>query len=148
MEIFDYFENADKGHWADEIGKCDWAAAKLLKNFLDKNEFSEKLGQGKLLIMADGERLVSFLTLAERDCVDDNLMKPWIGFVFTVPDYRGKRFSEKLIDYACGIARNNGAQRVYIATDHVGLYEKFGCEFIGSRVDIYGEESRIYTRKL
>ena len=68
--------------------------------------------------------------------------------MFTAPEYRGNRYSGKLIEYACGKAKMQGFDKVYIATDHIGLYEKYGFEYTESRVDIYNEESRIYCRKL
>ena len=43
------------------------------------------------------------------------------------------------------IARQNGENRVYIATDHANVYEKYGCTYLDSRSDIDGEISRIYT---
>lgn len=29
----------------------------------------------------------------------DESMKSWVGFVYTFPEYRGNRYSEKLINY-------------------------------------------------
>lgn len=147
MEIFDYFSN-EQLSWIDKIRACDWGAAKFLADLLEKNTFHTVLGNGSLFIMADGERPAAFCTLTQRDCIDDDTLFPWIGFVFTVPEYRGKRYSGKLIEYACKSAEKLGFENVYIATDHIGLYEKYGFTYMESRTDIYGEESRIYRRKL
>lgn len=147
MKILDYFEIEDKS-WIEKIRSCDWSASKLLADLLDKDEFHKLLGEGTLLIMADGENLVSFCTFSQRDCIDDDSMYPWIGFVFTSPEYRGCRYSGRLIEKACEMARVRGCDRAYIATDHVGLYEKYGFEYLENRVDIYGDDSRIYVRKL
>ena len=98
--------------------------------------------------MADSEKLVSFCTLTQRDCIKDNSFFPWVGFVFTAPDYRGKRYSGEVIEAACKRALRQGFDKVYLATDHIGLYEKYGFTYLESRTDIYGEESRIYFRKL
>jgi len=38
-------------------------------------------------------------------------------------------------------------QRVYLATDHIGLYEKYGFEYFENRVSVYGEDSRVYVRE-
>ena len=147
MEIFDYFSNEQR-IWIDKIRACDWGAAKLLADLLDKSTFHTVLGNGSLFIMADGEKLVSFCTLTCRDCIKDDALFPWIGFVFTSPEYRGKRYSGEVIEAACKRALRQGFDKVYLATDHIGLYEKYGFTYMESRTDIYGEESRIYCRQL
>ena len=100
MDIFDYFSNEQRS-WIDKIRACDWRAAKFLADLLEQNKFHNVLGNGSLFIMADGEKLVSFCTLTQRDCIKDDDMYPWVGFVFTAPDYRGKRYSGEIINAAC-----------------------------------------------
>lgn len=75
-------------------------------------------------------------------------MFTWIGFVFTFPEYRGNRYSGQLIQHACEYGKNKGDKVVYIATDHIGLYEKYGFEYKENRIDIYNENSRIYYKNL
>lgn len=142
--IFSDFSDTDK--WITRIRECDWNAAKFLADLLGQNQFHELLGYGSLFIMADDEKLISFCTLTQKDCIDDDSFFPWIGFVFTAPEYRGNRYSGELIEFACVEAKKQGYDRVYIATDHIGLYEKYGFTYIESRTDIYGEESRVYYR--
>lgn len=147
MEIFDYFSNEQRS-WIEKIRVCDWAAAKFLADLLEQNKFHNVLGNGSLFIAADGERLVSFCTLTQRDCIEDDDMYPWIGFVFTSPEYRGKRYSGEVIEAACKRASGQEFDKVYLATDHVGLYEKYGFTYMENRTDIYGGVSRIYYKML
>ncbi len=93
----------------------------------------------------DGEKIVSFLTLAHQDCNDDDTMSPWIGFVYTDESYRGKRSSEKLIRHALNKAKAKGIKEVFLASDHIGLYEKYGFKYLDTRDDIYGEKCRVYS---
>ena len=146
MEILELNTIGEQKLWADRIRLCDWGAAKLLADLIEQDKFNESLGVGSLFIMADGEKIVSFCTLSQRDCVKDDMLFPWIGFVFTAPEYRGNRYSGRLIDFVCNKAKEQGYKKVYIATDHIGLYEKYGFTNIESRTDIYGEEARIYYR--
>ncbi len=149
MRIFDFFDESEQLPWIEKIKVCDWGAARFLSELLEQRRFFKTLGEGgKLLMIADGDRLVSFVTLSHRDCIDDDSLYPWIGFVFTTPEYRGHRYSGMLIEEACMHAKAQGHEQVYIATDHVGLYEKYGFSYIETRIDIYNEESRIYCRKL
>ena len=37
-----------------------------------------------------------------------------------------------------------GFSNMYLATDHVGYYEKYGFKFLGMAADPFGGNSRIY----
>ena len=126
MKIIDYFRCNEKEIWNERIGCCDWRAAAFLSELLEKNSFDKVLGSGSLYILQDKGNIVSFATLTQRDCIDDNSLFPWIGFVFTSPVYRGQRCAGEVISYACHEAEKQGYDFVYLATDHVGLYEKYG----------------------
>lgn len=148
MKILDLKDSTEQKKWVEKIRECDWGAAKFLADLLEQDRFNEMTGDGSLIIMTDEGKIVSFCTLTQKDCIDDDMLFPWIGFVFTAPEYRGKRYSGQLVEYACDMAEKRGFENVYIATDHIGLYEKYGFIYIGSRVDIFNETSRIYHRSL
>ena len=148
MDIQSFAELSESNKWIALIRSCDWRAAVFLADLLEHHKFHATLGRGSLFMMTDGERLVSFCTVTQKDCIDDDRLFPWIGFVFTVPAYRGQRCSERVIAAACAEAEKQGFDKVYLATDHVGLYEKYGFVYMENRTDVYGEESRIYYKKL
>ena len=148
MKILDLSNSKEQKQWISKIRECDWGAAKFLADLLEQDRFHEMTGDGSLIIMTDEGKIVSFCTLTQKDCVDDNTLFPWIGFVFTSPEYRGNRYSGQLVEYACDKAKEQGFENVYIATDHIGLYEKYGFVYIESRVDLFNDMSRIYQRKL
>lgn len=148
MEIIDYFKSDRQEHWLAEIKKSDWRAAPTLARFIEEKSFHDNLGRGTLLLLVDGDRLASFVTFAERDCIDDEKLTPWVGFVYTFPEYRGHRYVGRLIRRCEEIAAEKGVPKIYICTDHVGLYEKYGFSYMESRVDIYGGDSRIYFKNI
>ncbi len=147
MNIVNYFECERKEKWIEKVRACDWSAAKFLADLLENDKFSEVL-DGELYILSDNENLVSFCTLTKKDCIDDSSLYPWIGFVYTKDEYRGNRYSKVLIDFACKRAKEQGFNKVYLATDHIGFYEKYGFEYVERRTDIYNEQSRIYVKNL
>lgn len=146
MQIIDYFKAENQAHWLAQIASYEWRAAKHLAGLLEKGEFHLKVGEGTLYLLTDGDKLVSFVSLARCDYLDAPY-GPWIGFVYTAQEYRGHRYVGKLIDHACRIAGEHGVQRVYINTDHVGLYEKYGFTYVENRANAFGEDSRIYVRE-
>ena len=135
--ILDYFKN------------CEWGAAKFLYSLIDEDKLYKTLGENtKVVVLLDGEKVVSFATYADIDCVDDKSLFPWIGFVYTDESYRGNRYSQQVINYILDLAKKDKYSSVFLATDHIGFYEKFGFVYKETRIDIYNEESRIYEFKL
>ena len=91
---------------------------------------------------------MAFCTLADKDDIQPTELSPWIGFVYTFPKYRGKRLAGYLLSYAEEAARSEDREFVYISTDHVGLYEKYGYEFFEEMQSVSGEISRVYRKSL
>lgn len=149
MKIIEYFTANDKAHWLEEIAKADWGAAKFLHQLLSEGKLKETVGDSALVpLLTDGEKLVSFCTLAPLDDVQPTELSPWIGFVYTAPEYRGHHYAGKLLKWAENSTTNKGNEAVYISTNHIGLYEKYGYEFFKTAKSIDGEETRIYRKEL
>ncbi|MCM1056763.1 MAG: GNAT family N-acetyltransferase [Firmicutes bacterium] len=148
MEIKEYFASTDREYWLDQIRESDWAAGQFLYELLSKNEFRKLCGEtARVFLLTDSGKLVSFCTLAEQDDVRDSGFGPWIGFVYTFPQYRGRRYMGILLEYAYETAKNEGAAQIYISTGETGLYEKYGYSFYRMMKDMNGEDSRVYRIK-
>lgn len=151
LEIIEYFENDINMNWVTQIESSDWSAAKLLSKLLqNKDEFLETLGEnGKLFILKQDDKLVAFATLTQRECIRDDSLHPWIGFVFTRPEYRGNKYSKRIIEHACNVAKQQGYHRVYIATEHAGeLYKKYGFLYKNNMLDVFGVENQVFYRDI
>lgn len=149
MEIIRYFESEAQPKWLEAIASCHWSAASFLTGLLKNGTFHETLGGwGHLLLLTEGDSLVSFLTLTGQDAVRDETMVPWVGFVFTEPAYRGRHYAGMLLEYAERIAAQDGYRKVYIATDHIGLYEKYGYVYMENRIDCWGDDVRVLYKSL
>ena len=149
MEIISYFESDNKTYWLDEIAKCDWRAAAYLHKMLSEGIFFDVLGEGsELFLLADGDKLISFCTYSKRDEIRSDNMSPWIGFVYTFPLYRGNRFIGRLFERIEASAKADNIPAVYLSTDHIGLYERYGFEFLREMESIYGDMSRVYVKHI
>lgn len=149
MKVINYFDSERQSYWLNEIKKGDWGTAGFLYELLSKGTFFETVGEGsKVLLLADGDQLISFCTYAEKDDIQPTDLTPWMGFVYTFPAYRGHRYVGLLMDEIERIAIKDGVSEVYISTNHIGLYEKYGCEFKAEMKDMEGELSRVYVKKI
>jgi GNAT superfamily N-acetyltransferase len=73
---------------------------------------------------------------------------PWISTLFVSEEYRGKRISKKLIDFANEYAKGIGFDKTYIPSVHIGLYEKYGYTYIKDIVNYGGDIDRLYAKEL
>lgn len=149
MEIVEFFTAEDQAHWLCELAKCDWGAGKYLHQLLKENTLKKKFGETALVpMLVDGRELMAFCTFAPMDEIWPTELSPWIGFVYTFPKYRGHHYAGRLLEYAESIATVMEREAVYVSTDHVGLYEKYGYEFIRMDKNISNEETRVYRKVL
>lgn len=148
MEVLDLYKTGDKELWLSQMEKCDWGAGHYLAYLLKENKLHKLVGNARILMLVEGENLVSFCTLAQMDDVQPTDLTPWIGFLYTFPEYRGKRLAGKLLSHAEKLAKEDGTTNVYISTNHIGLYEKYGYEFFIEAKDVENEDTRIYQKKI
>lgn len=149
MKIIEYFTTKDKDHWLNEIIKSDWGAGQYLYTLLSEGNLKKMVGETALVpMLVDGDKLIAFCTFAPFDDIQPTDMSPWIGFLYTFPEYRGHHYAGQLLDYAESIATVMEREYIHISTNHIGLYEKYGYEFYKIEKDIEGEDSRVYRKAL
>ena len=149
MKVISFYESENQAHWLDEIKRSDWGAGAFLYDLLTKGTFFSAVGKNsKVLLLTDGDELISFCTYAEKDDIQPTELTPWIGFVYTFPEHRGNRYAGLLFDEVERLAKEEGIKEVYLSTNHKGLYEKYGFVFKTMLKDIEGNPSRIYVKKI
>ena len=149
MQVSNYFEIDNKEHWINEIERSDWRAGAFLGRLLRSGEFFDAVGKdSKVLLLTEGDELISYCTFAEKDDIQPTDLTPWVGFVYTFPKHRGHRYAGLLFDEVERLAKERQVTDVYLSTNHIGLYEKYGWEFFDMMDDMDGEPSRVYVKKI
>lgn len=103
---------------------CSWRAGSLLAHTMRSESFHD--WERVFAAWTDAGEVAGFCELTERDCLPDVPYTPYIGMVFVGEPHRGHRLSERMIDAASDYAAFLGFSRVFLISDHVGLYEKYG----------------------
>ena len=149
MQVSNYFEIDNKEHWINEIERSDWRAGAFLGRLLRNDEFFDAVGKdSRVILLTEGDELISYCTFAEKDDIQPTDLTPWVGFVYTFPEHRGHRYAGLLFDEVERLAKKRPAAEVYLSTNHIGLYEKYGWEFFDMMDDMDGEPSRVYVKKI
>ncbi len=147
MRVLEYFATDNQEYWLSQIGESDWVAGQFLYGLLKDNQFHAYTNENaRVLLLAEGNSLLSFCTLSDKDDIEPTDLKPWIGFVYTFPQYRGNRYVDQLVNYAADLAKKDGFSKIYVSTDQEGIYEKYQFEYIALMKDKRGGESRVYVR--
>lgn len=145
MDILDLETTVRPEWWLKQMKDSDWGGGRHLYTLLTEKRFHGLFGEtARVLILADGPKLVSFCTYAEKDDIPETDLTPWMGFVYTDPDYRGRRLMGKLICRVKELARNDGYDELWIASGETGLYEKYGAEYVTHMKDRRDGDSGVY----
>lgn len=149
MQVIDYFNCERPKYWLSQIQKSDWGAGQYLYRLLSEGKLKDTVGKNvKVLMLTDEDKLISFCTYAEKDDIQPTTLTPWVGFVYTFPEYRGHRYVGELFLEVEKLAKSENVHDVFISTNHTGLYEKYGCEFYQMMNDMHGEPSRVYRKHI
>ena len=152
IEVIDFFESKDKDNWISQIRNSKGEASDYLVQLLEEDKLRSLCGESTSLYMLTENGIIySFCTLAQQDEIKAPSMTPWIGFVYTFPEYRGNYFGSTLIDIVCEKAQAKGFKRVYVSPseDTRELYLKLG--FVREdypMTTIYGYETYVYYKDL
>lgn len=136
----------NNSHWlaaAYEIYNADWAAAKYLAKKMIGDEFNDWEG---IVVAETTDRIVGFCSFVDKDIVDLTY-SPYIAIVYVDPTFRGKGISKELVEIAEQQLITEGFQGVYIVTQHVGLYEKWGYSQIDEAEDKFGRSMRVLEKQ-
>lgn len=77
-----------------------------------------------------GDKIVAGMGVIENDFHDRKDLTPNVCAVYTEEEYRGKGIAGKLLNIVVEDCRQKGISPVYLVTDHVGFYERYGWEFL------------------
>ena len=78
----------------------------------------------------DGKAIVGGLGVIENDFHDRPDLTPNICAVYTEETHRRQGIAGRLLHMAVEDLRTKGISPVYLVTDHVGFYERYGWEFL------------------
>ena len=99
-------------------------------------------------IAVDDSRIIGGLGVIENDFHNRKDLAPNICAVYTDEGYRGQGIAGRLLNIAVEDLRSKGISPVYLVTDHVGFYERYGWEFLCMvQSDGEPEMSRMYMHR-
>ena len=107
----------------------------------------EKTELGWYLCLEE-DRIVGGMGVIENDFHNRKDLSPNICAVYTEEAYRNQGIAGKLLNMTVNDLSQKGITPVYLVTDHVGFYERYGWEFLCMvQGDGEPEMSRMYIHR-
>ncbi len=101
-----------------------------------------------MLVAVVNDHIVGMASLRKTDYYPMPEIYPWVSSIFVAEEYRGQRISEKLIEAANQYAKALGFKQTYIPSEHTGLYEKYGYQYVKDIVNYGNGIDRLYVKQL
>ena len=94
------------------------------------NAYLDKETEYGWYLCMDGEQIIAGMSVIENDFHDRKDLTPNVCAVYTDENYRGQGIAGKLLQMTVEDLRSKGITPVYLVTDHIGFYERYGWEFL------------------
>lgn len=99
-------------------------------------------------VAMEDNRMIGGLGVIENDFHDRKDLAPNVCAVYTEEDRRRRGVAGALLHYVCADMKEKGIGTLYLVTDHIGFYERYGWEFYCMvQGDGEAEMSRMYIHR-
>ena len=78
----------------------------------------------------DGNQIIGGMGVIENDFHDRKDLTPNVCAVYTDEKYRCQGIAGNLLNMVLDDMKSKGVSPIYLVTDHIGFYEKYGWEFL------------------
>lgn len=95
-----------------------------VKRILEKDKVISILG------LLDNDKLIGFISLFKYDGDEMKNLTPWYATMYVKEEYINKGYSKILNDAILNEAKKKGYNRIYLKSNLINYYEKFGAKYI------------------
>ena len=94
----------------------------------------------------DGNKIVAGLGVIENDFHERIDLTPNICALYVEEEYRNQGIAGRLLNTVVDDLKKSGISPIYLVTNHIGFYERYGFTFLVETKCDDGDISRIYIR--
>ncbi|MDO5321910.1 MAG: GNAT family N-acetyltransferase [Bacteroidia bacterium] len=140
---------------ADQPGLKDRAAQWFSEKWsIQKETYQESIEDSfesvvpSWYVCLDGEEIIAGMGVIENDFHDRKDLTPNVCAVYTEEAHRKKGIAGRMLNIVVEDMRAKGVSPLYLLTDHIGFYERYGWEFLCMvQGDGEPEMSRMYIHR-
>lgn len=145
VRILSIRDNPEYLDRAADYFSAKWSAPRVVYQDSISNSMHTEtpLPRWYLLISNAGEIIGSY-GLITNDFTSRQDLWPWICALYVEASYRGNDYGAKMLAHGRLEAKRLGFEKLYLCTEHIGYYEKYGWAYIGVSYSPDGQPSRLY----
>ena len=143
--ILNVRENPDYLEIAIDYFSSKWGLDRDFYENSISNSISTKEPLPRWYLMKNNESIIGSFGLIENDFMVRKDLLPWLCGLYIEEHMRGKALGSLLLEHGCKESQKLGFPKLYLCTDHVGYYEKYGWEFFGEEESEFGGKGRVYV---
>lgn len=98
-------------------------------------------------VVVKERKIVAGCGVIENDFHERKDLTPNVCAVYVDEEYRRRGIAGYMLGYVCEDMARMGYKTLYLVTDHIGFYERYGWEFLCMVRGEDGELSRMYVHK-
>ena len=100
-------------------------------------------------IVKNDSEIIAGIGVIENDFHDRKDLSPNVCAVYVEEAYRNQGIAGQMLSYVCDEFKKSGYEKLYLVTNHISFYERYGWEFL-CMVQCDGEDdlSRLYQKAL
>lgn len=95
-----------------------------------ESSFNEENAIPAWYLCLDGDKIIAGLGVIENDFHNRKDLTPNVCAVYTEEEYRGQGIAGRLLNDVCEDLKSQGIDTLYLITDHIGFYERYGWDFL------------------
>ncbi|WP_342599384.1 GNAT family N-acetyltransferase [Psychrobacillus sp. FSL H8-0483] len=136
------FDDALKVFWGQ------WGNENNYKFYEDCMKYSGKTGDSvpSFYIALENEQIIATYAILRNDINSRQDLFPWLACLYVDPSYREKSIGEKLLEHGLQITKQLGYEKLYLASDLNGYYEKYGWTHSTITYYPFGGSIKVYEK--
>ncbi len=98
-------------------------------------------------LAVENDNIIGGCGVIENDFHNRPDLTPNVCAVYVEPEFRCMGVAGKLLNHACEDMKRQSIDTLYLVTDHIGFYERYGWEYLCDVVGSDGNQTRMYIHK-
>ena len=144
MKIISVRENPEYKDIAIEYFSSKWSAPRIVYEDSISNAITANNPLPQWYLLENEGEVIGCAGLVTNDFISRMDLYPWLCALYIEEAYRGNAYGLLLIEKVKSDTQKMGFKSLYLSTDHIGYYEKYGFRYIGDGYHPWDEASRIY----
>lgn len=124
-----------------------WGIDEKIYDDCIRNSITTESPLPRWYLMVKNDEIIGSYGLITNDFISRQDLWPWFCALYIEESERGKKLGEVLMKHGAEEAKKLGFHKMYLCTDHMDYYEKYGWEKIGIGYHPWGSTSSIYMKK-